>query len=296
VGKTSKGEKSRASLLKTLASLLRQAGAAWFVDNVPRLGAALAFYTLFSLAPVLIVSVSLAGFVFGGKAAQGELVRQFQGLMGVQGATAIQTIIQSTNRPELGVLATTLGLLAILIGASGAFNELQDALNLIWKVDSRAQGFWTVASRQRFLSLGLVVATGFLLLTSLVVTTCLSAAGKVVGNLLPISAVLVESINFVFSFCMIAILFSLIFKFIPDTKIPWRDVRMSAAVTSLLFVVGKVFIGYYLGHSALASAYGAAASLVVFLIWIYYSALILLFGAELTHVYALTYGSRRKTI
>jgi membrane protein len=296
VGEKSEGGKSRASLLKTLATLLRQAGAAWFVDNVPRLGAALAFYTLFSLAPVLIVSVSVAGFVFGQKAAQGELVRQFQGLMGIQGATAIQTIIQSTNRPELGVFATTVGLLAILIGASGAFNELQDALNLIWKVDSRVKGFWTVAGRQRFLSLGLVVATGFLLLTSLVVTTCLSAAEKIVGNLLPISAVLVESINFVFSFCMIAILFGLIFKFIPDTKISWRDVRMAAAVTSLLFVVGKVFIGYYLGHSALASAYGAAASLVVFLIWIYYSALILLFGAELTHVYALTYGSRRKTM
>ena len=290
------GRKSRASLLKTLATLLRQAGAAWFVDNVPRLGAALAFYTLFSLAPVLIVSVSVAGFIFGEKAAQGELVRQFQGLMGVQGATAIQAIIKSTNQPGLGMFATTLGLLAILIGASGAFNELQDALNLIWKVDTRAKGFWTVASRQRFLSLGLVVATGFLLLTSLVVTTCLSAAEKVVGNLLPISAALVESINFVFSFCMIAILFGFIFKFIPDAKIPWRDVRMGAAVTSLLFVIGKVFIGYYLGHSALASAYGAAASLVVFLIWIYYSALILLFGAELTHVYALTYGSRRKTI
>jgi membrane protein len=287
--------KSRVSLLETLTVLLRHAAAAWLADNAPRLGAALAFYTLFSLAPVLIVAVSVAGFVFGEKAAQGEIVRQFQGLMGTQGATAIETIIQSTNRPALGVFAITLGLLAILVGASGAFNELQDALNTIWKVDSRTKSFWTVTSRQRFFSLGLVIATGFLLLTSLVVTAALSAAERFVSNLLPISVILLESINFVFSFGMITILFALILKFIPDTPISWRDVRMGAAVTSLLFTVGKVVIGFYLGHSALTSAYGAAASLVIFLIWIYYSAQILLFGAELTHIYALKYGSRMET-
>src|SRR6202049_1674023 len=209
--------------------------------------------------------------------------------MGVQGASAIETILQSTNRPALGVLATTLGLLAILCGATGAFNELQDALNTIWKVDGRARSFWAVTIRQRIFSLGLVVATGFLLLTSLVVTAALSAAERFVSNLLPTSIILLESINFVFSFGMITILFALIFKFIPDVTIPWRDVRMGAVVTSLLFTVGKVVIGFYLGHSALTSPYGAAASLVVFLIWIYYSAQILLFGAEITHVYALKY-------
>jgi membrane protein len=295
VGEASLEEKSRVSLLETLTALLRQAGAAWLADNSPRLGAALAFYTLFSLAPVLIVAVSVAGFVFGEKAAQGEIVRQFQGLMGTQGATAIETIIQSTNRPALGVFATTLGLLAILVGASGAFNELQDALNTIWKVDSRTKSFWTVTSRQRFFSLGLVVATGFLLLTSLVVTAALSAAARFVSNFLPMSVILLESINFVFSFGIITILFALILKFIPDTTIPWRDVWMGAAVTSFLFTVGKVVIGFYLGHSAFTSAYGAAASLVIFLIWIYYSAQILLFGAELTHVYALKYGSRMES-
>ena len=283
---------SRVSLLGTLTALLRQAGSAWLADNAPRLGAALAFYTLFSLAPVLIVAVSVAGFVFGEKAAQGEIVRQFQGLMGAQGATAIETIIQSTNRPALGMFATTLGLLAILVGASGAFNELQDALNTIWKVDSGGKSFWAVTSRQRFFSLGLVLATGFLLLTSLVVTASLAATERFVSNLLPMSVILLESINFVFSFGMIAILFMLIFKFIPDTAITWRDVQMGAAVTSLLFTVGKVVIGIYLGHSALTSAYGAAASLVIFLVWIFYSAQILLFGAELTHAYALNYGSR----
>jgi len=283
---------SRISVSKALGALLKQAGTAWLADNAPRLGAALAFYTLFSLAPVLIVAVSVAGFVFGEKTAQAEIVRQFQGLMGTQGATAIETILQSTNRPALGVFATMLGLLAILVGASGAFNELQDALNTIWKVDSRTKSFWTVTLRKRFFSLGLVVATGFLLLTSLFVTAALSAAERLVGNVLPMPVLLLQSLNFVFSFAVITILFAVILKFIPDTKIPWRDVRFGAAVTSLLFTVGKVIIGLYLGHSALTSAYGAAASLVIFLIWIYYSAQILLFGAELTHVYALKYGSR----
>jgi membrane protein len=283
----------RLGLIKALAALLRRAGEAWIADNAPRLGAALAFYTLFSLAPVLIVTVSLAGVVFGDKAAQGEIVRQFQGLIGTQGAIAIETIIQSTNRPALGVFATTFGVLAIFIGASGAFNELQDALDMIWKVDNRTKSFWTVTIKQRLLSLGLVLATGFLLLTSLVVTAFLSATEKYISNLLPKSLVLLESIYLVFSFCIITLLFALIFKFIPDTAIPFRDVWMGAAVTSVLFTVGKVIIGFYLGHSALTSAYGAAASLVIFLIWIYYSAQILLFGAELTHVYALKYGSRR---
>ena len=288
---TKSSEKSPTSLLKTVAALLRQACAAWLDDDAPTLGAALAFYTLFSLAPVLIVAVSVAGVVFGDKAAQGEIVRQFQGLMGTQGATAIEIILQSTNRPGLGVLATALSLIAILVGASGAFNELQDALNIIWKVHS-TKSFWRVALRHRVFSLGLVVATGFLLLTSLVITASLSAAERLVGTLLPISIVVLQSMNFVFSFVVITLLFALIFKLIPDTIIPWRDVWMGAAVTSLLFTVGKVLIGFYLGHSALTSAYGAAASLVVFLIWIYYSAQILLFGAELTHVYALKYDPR----
>jgi membrane protein len=279
--------------LEALAGLFKQAGDAWMADNAPRLGAALAFYSLFSLAPVLIVAVSVAGFVFGEKLAQGEIIRQFHELMGAQGAAAIETIIQSTKRPTLGAFATVLGLLAMFVGASGAFNELQDALNTIWKVDRGTRSFWKVAGRQRFFSLGLVVATGFLLLTSLVVTAILSAAEEFVSNLARISTVLLESIHFVLSFAVITVLFALIFKFIPDTKISWIDVRMGAAITSLLFTLGRVVIGFYLGHSAFTSAYGAAASLVVFLIWIFYSAQILLFGAELTHVYAFRYGSRR---
>jgi len=288
-----RGRASR-NLLQVLAGLLRQAGGAWIADNAPRLGAALAFYSVFSLAPVLIVAVSVAGFVFGEKTAQGEIIRQFQELMGAQGATAIETIMQSTNRPALGAFASALGLLAIFVGASGAFNELQDALNTIWKVDRGTRSFWRVTGRQRAFSLGLVVATGFLLLTSLVVTAVLSAAAAVVSNLVRISTLLLEPVHFVFSFAVITILFALIFKFIPDTKILWSDVRIGAALTSLLFTAGKSVIGFYLGHSAFTSAYGAAASLVVFLIWIFYSAQILLFGAEFTHVYAFRYGSRRR--
>ena len=279
--------------LEVLAGLLRQAGAGWIADNAPRLGAALAFYSLFSLAPVLIVAVSVAGLVFGEKVAQGEIIRQFHDLMGAQGAAAIETIMQSTSRPALGTFATSLGLLAIFIGASGAFNELQDALNTIWKVDRGTKNFWRITGRHRFFSLGLVVATGFLLLTSLVVTAVLSAAAGFISNWARISTILLESIHSVFSFAVITMLFALIFKFIPDTKVLWSDVRMGAVVTSLLFAVGKVVIGFYLGHSAFTSAYGAAASLVVFLIWIFYSAQILLFGAELTHVYAFRCGSRR---
>lgn len=283
---------ARVNLRQAVNDLLREAGAAWFADNAPRLGAALAFYTLFSLAPVLIVAVSVAGFIFGQEAAKGEILRQFQSLMGTPGAAVIETVIQSTNRPVLGAIATAIGLLGILIGASGAFNELQDALNTIWKVDTSKASFWKVFSKQRLFSLGLIVASGFLLLASLIVTAALSAAERIVANLLPASAIVLDSVNFVISFGVISILFALILKFIPDAPIAWRDVLMGATVTSLLFSVGKVIIGLYLGHSALTSSYGAAASLAVFLIWIFYSAQIVLFGAELTHVYALKYGSR----
>jgi membrane protein len=286
------GLKSPVSLFEAVRLLLSRAAHAWFDDNAPTLGAALAFYTLFSLAPVLIIAVSVGGLVFGEKAAQGEIVRQFQGLMGTQGASAIETILQSTNRPVSGTLATALGLLAILIGASGAFNELQDALNTIWKIESKAT-LLHVAFRHRLFSLGLVLATGFLLLTSLIFTAFLSMAGRTLSPLLPVSIIALESMNVVFTFCVTMFLFALIFKFIPDITIPLRDVWMGAAVTAILFTGGRIVIGLYLGHSALTSAYGGAASIVIFLIWVYYSAQIVLFGAEITHVYALVYGSRQ---
>jgi membrane protein len=283
------------SFLAAVGSLFKQAGIGWFEDNAPRLGAALTFYTLFSLAPVLIVTVSIAGMAFGEKAAQAEIVRQFQILMGVQGAGAVETILQSTHQPSLGPVGTTLALLAILIGASGAFVELQDALNFIWKVDTKKESFWKVTIWQRLFSLGLVIATGFLLLAALVITAALSAVENYMGSIFPASVIIASSIKSVFTLVMISILFGLIFKFIPDTEILWSDVCVGAPATALFFTVGKLFVGIYLGHSAFTSSFGAATSLVILLIWIYFSAQILLFGAELTHFYTLKYGSRRET-
>ena len=272
--------------------LLKAACFAWLADNAPSMGAALAFYALFSLAPVLVIAVAIAGFGFGKEAAESAILGQFQGLMGATGAKAVEAVIQSVNRPTLGAITSTFGFIAVLAGASGVFIELQDSLNKIWKVKSKSKNILIGAARQRLWSFGLVVGTGFLLLVSLVISAFLGAVGKFVGNILPMPAIVLESFNFVLSFGVITLLFAIVFKFIPDTRILWSDVWMGAALASLLFTIGKVLIGLYLGRSALASAYGAAASLVIFLLWIYYSAQILFLGAELTHVYTSKYGSR----
>jgi membrane protein len=282
------------TFLETLGAVFKQAASGWVNDNAPRLGAALAFYTLFSLAPVLVVVVSLTALVFGPRVAHADLAHQSQALIGVQGAAAIRSIIQSaTNRPALGWFATTLGALTILIGVSGAFNELQDGLNLIWKVDVSKRSFWTFSIIQRLWSFLLVAATGLLALTFMIASAGLSLAEKLIGDTLPASIFVWELVNVTASFCMLTIMFALVFKFIPETKIAWFDVWPAAAFTSISFTAGKVAIGFYLGHSALASVYGAAASLVIFLIWVYFSAQILLFGAELSHAYARNFGSRK---
>ncbi len=283
---------SEKTFLRDLVPIFKQAASAWLSDNAPRLGAALAFYTLFSLAPVLIVVVSMAGMVFGQHAAHVNVARQSQELIGTQGSAAIQSIIDgATNRPALGWFATTLGVLTILVGISGAFIELHDALNLIWKVDTTKRGFWSFALFQRLWSFLLVAATGALLLIFLLISAGLSVAEKYLGKILPTSILNLQLVNVLLSLFMITIMFALVFKFIPDAEIEWRDVCPAAAFTAVLFTVGKVAIGFYLGHSALASVYGAAASLVIFLIWVYYSAQILLFGAELSHAYANIRGS-----
>jgi membrane protein len=294
MGETHSNGKTRLRVLEAGGNLFKEAGLAWFTDSVHRLGAALAFYTLFSLTPVLIIAVSIAGMAFGERAAQTEIVRQFQELVGTQGAGAIETIIQSTHQPSLGVFGTTMAILAILVGASGAFVELQDALNIIWKVDTRTKSIWKVTIWQRFLSLGLVIATGFLLLAALVVTAGLSAMENYASSSFPASMIVVSFLKSAFSFATISVLFAFIFKCIPDTHILWKDVLLGAPVTSIFFTAGKILIGVYLGHSALTSSFGPATSLVILLIWIYFSAQILLFGAELTHAYAQRYGSRKE--
>jgi membrane protein len=283
------------NFFKTLSAIFTHASNAWLSDNAPRLGAALAFYTLFSLVPVLIVVVSMAGVVLGQRVAHADLAHQSQALIGTQGAAAIRSILQSgTNRPAIGWFPTTVGILTILLGVSGAFNELQDALNLIWKVDTSNRSFWTFALFQRLWSFLLVAATGLLVLFFLLVTAGIALAEKSFDRVLPSTILHWEIISFLVSLSMITILFALVFKFIPDTKVEWRDVLPAAAFTALLFTIGKVFIGLYLGHSALASVYGAAASLVIFLIWVYYSAQILLFGAEVAHAYATIRRSRKE--
>jgi membrane protein len=280
--------------LKAAYVLFKEAVSAWVEDNGPSLGAALAFYTIFSLAPVLVVAVAVAGLAFGQKAAEGEFLRQLQALVGEAGARAVQAIIQNANRPALGVIATTIAIGTALVGASGAFVELQDALNKIWGVQRRSESIWLSVIRERFLSFGLVLGTGFLLIVSLVVSVALGAVGNLMRPLLPWPVFLLESVNFLLSLGVIALLLAMIFKYLPDTEVAWGDAWIGAAVASLLLTIGKALIGLYLARSTVASAYGAAGSLVIILTWVYYSAQILLLGAEVTHVYANHHGSRAK--
>jgi membrane protein len=273
-------------------AMFKEAGSQWVGDNAPSLGAALAYYTIFSLAPVLIVMIAVAGLAFGREVARDEILRQIQTLVGPAGAATIRTVIQRANEPALGIIASTIGLVAVVVGASGAFLQLQEALNQVWKVKPKSESFWVSTLRKRSLSFGLVLGTGFLLLASLALSATLALVGTFMGHLLPIPALLLESVNFILSFAVITLLFAMIFKVLPDTEVAWGDVWIGAAVTAFLFTIGKMLIGLYLGESSVASAYGAAGSLVVVLVWVYYSAQILLPRAEFTHVYAKRHGSR----
>jgi membrane protein len=266
--------------------LLRDAGAAWLEDDVPQLAAALAYYTAFSLAPLLVIAIAAAGLVFGAEAAQGRIVGQLSGLVGREGGEAIEAMIASARQPRTGVLAGLIGAATLLLGATGVFGQLRAGLNRIWEVPSR--GFaWKSIVTERLAAFAMVLAIGFLLLVSLLLSAFLSALAEFARpreTLLP----LVQALNFVLGLGLVVALFALIYRFVPDARIPWRHVLSGALVAGLLFSVGKWAIGAYLGHSTVTSAFGAAGSLVVLLIWVYYSAQILLFGAEIAHV-----GARR---
>ncbi len=292
MGKADSKEKSRASLRSRLTELLGQAGAAWLADDAPRLGAALSFYALFALAPLLLIAVSTAGILFGQKAAQGRVVEQLHGLLGATAAAEIQEVMRRIDQPALGTLATIFAFAAMLAGASGVFVELQDALNTIWKLDKSPRPFWEAAIRQRLWSLGIIATTGIVLIALSLVTTLLSAAETFASSLSRAPKVFLEAANLLSSFGVVTLLVALILKIVPDTPIRWRDVWFGAAVTSLLFTIGKSAMGWYFGYSLLNSPYGAAASLVIFMVWIYYSSQLFLFGAELAHVWALSRGSR----
>jgi membrane protein len=281
--------------VKSLWRLVKASVSAWMDDYAASMGAALAYYTVFSIAPLLFIVIAVAGFFFGEEAAQGQIVEQIRWLVGEDGAIAIEGLLKSVGEPGRGVIATVAGVVVLIIGATSVFAELQNALDRIWRAPAakQANGWWNLL-RTRLLSLGLVLGIGFLLLVSLVVSAALSALGAWWGKLLPGWESVLQIVNFIVSFGIITILFAMIYKFMPRVPIAWRDVWVGAAVTSLLFGIGKFLIGLYLGKSSVASGFGAAGSLVVLLIWVYYSAQIFLLGAEFTSVYAHSRGSRMK--
>jgi membrane protein len=288
--KSSGARRAKANPLTLVKDLVRETLSEWSKDKASRLAAALSYYTIFSVAPLLVIAIAVAGLVFGRKAATDQIVYEIRGLVGDQGAQVIQTILQNASKTSSGVLATIIGIVTLLIGASGAFGQLQDSLNTIWEVKPKSGRGVKGVLRDRFLSFSMVVVIGFLLMVSLVLSAFLSGVGKYLSGQLPMSSVVMQAINFGISFAVTTLLFALIFKVLPDAYIRWRDVWVGAAVTALLFSLGRFLIGLYLGRSSVSSAYGAAGSLVVLLLWVYYSAQILFLGAEFTQVYAKTFG------
>lgn len=277
---------------RQLWPLFEQAYGDWSEHKASRLAAALAFYTALSLAPLLVIVVAVLSLVFGDDAARGQIVAQFQGLLGPQGASAVQSVLASSRGTGSGVVATIIGTLVLLVGASGVFGELQGALDTIWNVKPRPGQGLRGFMKERFFSFTMVMGVAFLLLVSLVVTAALSAMGKFFGAHLGLLPVLWQMVNLVVSFAVTTGIFALIFNVVPDVRVPWRDVWIGAVFTAALFTLGKYLIGLYLGRSSATSAYGAAGSLVAILIWVYYSAQILFFGAELTQAYAKRRGAR----
>lgn len=278
-----------------VALVFRDAVAAWWNDNVPRLGASLAYYTLFAIAPVLLVAIAIAGAVFGPEAVRGEIVGQLDGLMGREGARAVQALLEGASRQHGGLIATVIGTITFLFAATGAFLELQAALDAIWRVKPRPDADLRSFLMDRLRSFGLVVAIGFLLLVSLAVSAALAAASAWIGRRAPGLPVLWQGLNVIVSLGVVSALFALLYRVLPDVRLRWRDVATGAIVTAVLFTFGKQVIGLYLGQSSTASSYGAAGSVVVLLLWVYYSSQIVLLGAEFTRIYTDRFGAVRPT-
>jgi membrane protein len=271
---------------RVISSLLTETFFEWYEDRVPRLAAALAYYTVFALAPGLILIIALAGLLLGKTAAQGQIISQVEDLAGEAGAQAVRAAIESARNASGSLLATGFGVVTLLFGLWGVFGELQDALNTIWGVTTRPGRGVIGVIKQRFWSFTMVVGIGFLLLVSLAASAWLAAVGKFFSRLLPFPAVVIETANVLLSFVVITFMFAVIYKLLPDVQIAWRNVWTGAAVTAVLFTIGKTLIGLYLGRSTVASVYGAAGSIIVILLWVYYSAQIVFFGAEFTKVYS----------
>ena len=264
----------------------RRAAIKWYEDDCLTLGAALAYYTVFSMAPVLVIAIAVAGALFGQEAAQGEIVAQIRGLVGEEGAVAIQSLIESAGRQDAGAIATLIGLVVLLFGSTSAFSQLQAALNKIWEVPTQASaGLWDVL-RARFLSFAAVLGVGFLLSVSLVLSAAVAAFGRFGRGRVPEIARVLEAADFLGTMLVHTLLFAMIFKLLPDVPIRWRHVWLGAGVTAGLFFIGKLVIGLYLATSEVGAAYGAAGWVILILAWVYYSAQIVLFGAEFTRAYA----------
>ena len=272
--------------------LLRDTIASFIDDDALSRGAAIAFYTVTSIAPLLLIVIAIAGLVFGRDAAQNAIISQLSGLMGAQTAEVLQAAVASAAGKSSGIVATIVGILTLTVTASGVFGEMQSALNAIWKVKPRGT---TVSRliRARATSLGLVAALGFLLMVSLAMSAALAAFGEQLNAALPFGTLILSTVNFVISLVLIGVLFAAIYKILPDRHLEWRDVIVGAIGTALLFTVGKSLIGWYIGSSAVASSYGAAGALIILLLWVYYSAEIFLLGAEFTKVYANRHGSKQ---
>ena len=268
-------------------NMIRRTVAAWSADYAPSMGAAIAYYTVFSIAPLLLLVIAIAGLIFGRDAVQGEIVGQVTGLVGEEGAVAIEGLLKSASEPAKSALATMVSVALLVLGATTVFAEIQNALDRIWHVPATKKpgGIWGFL-RTRLLSLGLVLSLGFLLLVSLVVSAAVAAIGSMWGNYFAGWETLLHIINVVVSLALGTVLFGMIYKLLPRTPIAWRDVWVGAAVTAVLFEIGKIGIGLYLGKSGVTSGFGAAGSLAVLLIWVYYSAQIFLLGAEFTRLYS----------
>ena len=276
--------------VRFVTDLFKEAFSAFMRDEALTRAAALAYYTVLSLAPLLVIVIAVAGIAFGAESVRAQILAQISQLVGEDAAKTIATMMQKASQPSKSIPAAVIGLATLLFGAGGVFGYLHDMLNKIWAVPKKEGGGIWKAVKDRFLSLAMVLGTGFLLLVSLVVSAGLSAAGKQFGDDL---GILFNVAHQLVSWAVIGLLFALIFRFLPDTRIAWRDVWIGAGITSLLFVIGQFLIGLYLGRSSVASVYGGAASLLIVLLWTYYSGLILFFGAEVTQVFANKYGSRR---
>lgn len=277
-------------MLGRVWSMLQETVADYIEDEALSRGAAIAYYTIFSIAPVLVICIAIAGLVFGEEAAQGAMVGQLRGMMGDQAAEAVQTMIASAGNKASGIWATVIGIGTLLVTATGVFGEMQAALNVIWKAEPQATSV-TGYLKARAASLGLVATLGFLLLVSLVVSAALTALGSTMNRIVPGWETLLHLINFAVSFLMVSALFAAIYKILPDRQLRWKDVAVGAVATAFLFTVGKTLIGLYIGSSSVASSYGAAGALVIVLLWIYYSSQIFLLGAEFTKVWASHHGS-----